>query len=45
MDKEKKALLLDILEIVNNLSLSDAKYLVGYAKGFEDSKEIKSISA
>ncbi len=45
MDKEKKSLILDIFEILNNLPLDDAKYLAGYVKGFEASKDMKSLSA
>lgn len=43
MKTEKKELMLEILDIVNGLSIVEANYLLGYAKGFEDQKEIKSL--
>lgn len=41
--KDKKELILEILDIFDGLSVADAKYLLGYARGFEDKKELRNL--
>lgn len=41
--EDKKELILEILNIFDELSIGDAKYLLGYAKGFEAKKELRNL--
>jgi hypothetical protein len=45
MKEEKKELILDILDVLDGLSVIEANYLLGYAKGFEAQKDLQSLMA
>lgn len=45
MNEEKKELILDILDVFEGLSVKEANYILGYAKGFEARKDLQTLLA